>query len=98
MPLPDDHQSSGSSELLSIIGPDAMEQVCQRLAGTRIYIPQNTPDESRNVEICVTFQSFLQGGSSSNVAYAQISRIYGLKQRRIRQILAKTDRICNVRT
>ena len=79
------NEGSAATEILSIIGTSAMEELCQRLGGERVYIPLVPPADEQ--EICAAFEKVLRRGTPCMGAYEQVAKTYGLSARTIMRIV-----------
>ena len=75
-----------SRELLDLIGPDAMQKLCDHYGGLAIYIPKSLPRTmARNEDIKVLFSETIKDGSTMS-AYERCADEFGLSVARVRQI------------
>lgn len=80
--------TSAASELLSIVGPETMQQICDTFGGQSIYIPKRVPDMMRDHRICLEFNAAIHSAPSVGSAYVQVGEMEGLAPRTIRSIIS----------
>ena len=77
---------SAFSEIQSIVGAEAAEELCFRLGGESVYIPRR-PELDANV-IAREFNAKLHDGSTCGNAYKQIAQQHDVSARTIMRLIA----------
>jgi len=76
-----------SKRIMSVIGPDAMQQLVNEFGGERILVPLEVPNVTRNGLIFESFSESLKSGASCMSSYEYCADEFGLTTRRIQQIV-----------
>jgi histone H3/H4 len=79
---------SESQELMECIGREAMERLCRKFGGQRVYVPHEVPILRRDERIREIFAHELRHGSTCMSAYQTAAESYALSVRRVQQIVA----------
>ena len=86
--MPSDTTPSAACEIMRMIGPDAMDEICRRFGGERIYIPHALPE--RNGLIVEEFDRTVAVAPSVGSAYETVAQIYHVHTRTIERIIANS--------
>ena len=74
-----------SEELMEIVGPEAMRELCTRFGGTRVYIPHRPPN--LHAVIVSDFDRILPQSSTVMSAYEQVAEANGVATRTVRRLV-----------
>ena len=78
-----------SQRLLALIGPEAMQRVCDEFGGSMVYIPVRVPDSARDERIREMYVDNLRAGSTCMSSYRTVAGELDLSVRRVQQIVAE---------
>lgn len=79
-------ETSASSILFQLVGPEIAEQITAQLGGGVVYIPCRVR-EGRDDMIKAQFHGLLMEGGTCMSSYRQLAREYALSPRRIMEIV-----------
>ena len=75
--------------ILDLIGPEAMQRLCDEFGGLSLYIPKAPPDPERDNVMRIMFSNALKGGSTCMNSYSFIANEFGMSVRRVIDIVNK---------
>ena len=79
--------TSAASELMAIVGPGVMQQVCDAFGGQTIYIPHTAPDPERDHRICTEFNEVIHESASVGSAYIHVGVTEGVSPRTVQRVI-----------
>ena len=80
--------TSGASQLMGIVGPELMDEICNALGGQTIYIPCRSPDFARDNRVCAEFNEVIHEAPSVGSAYARVAAIEDVSPRTVQRIIS----------
>jgi Mor family transcriptional regulator len=79
-------ETSASSVLLQLVGPEIMERISSTFGGEAVYIPRKIR-EGRDEIIKQEFNDLLSSGATCMSSYHQLAKKHELSPRRIMEIV-----------
>ena len=73
------------SILAGIVGGDKAQEVCRKLGGERVYVPQRVPREHDAEELREAFERAIGKTVSVTSAYEQVATEFNVSQRTVQR-------------
>ena len=74
-----------ATDVLAVIGPDLMDELCDKFGGQKVYIPQVVPDRSE--KIAADFNRLIHGSASVGIASELVALENGVSTRTVRRVI-----------